>query len=172
MNSGSDVWAPRGVETIMTSTSEYQVTLRVVLLTPPRDLLYCLEDDQGYFVSTTKSTGDDIRFDFSAFVKPNRRPKKPNFTGPFCRGTPAKRFFYINIGQSAGQEDSPWQRRAKVWLSGWPKYVQPRPEEITWQMVQEVASDHSKVLVTKYQGQANDGSPSLHGASGWKVGLK
>ena len=78
------------------STNEYRVTLRVVLLAPPRDILYCLEDNQGSFVSTTKSTGDDIRFDFSAVVKPNQRSKKPNFTGPFCRGTPAKRFFYIN----------------------------------------------------------------------------
>lgn len=71
-----------------------------------------------------------------------------------------------------GQVDSLWQRKAKVWLSGWPMYVQPRPEEITWQMVQEVSSDRSTILVTKYQGQANDGSPNLHGASGWKVGLK
>ena len=154
------------------STNEYRGTLRVVLLAPPRDILYCLEDNQGCFVSTTKSTGDDIRFDFSAVVKPNQRSKKPNFTGPFCRGTPAKRFFYINIGQCAGQVDSLWQRKAKVWLSGWPMYVQPRPEEITWQMVQEVSSNRSTILVTKYQGRANDGSPNLHGASGWKVGLK
>ena len=60
------------------------------------------------------STGDDIVFEFQTIVKPNQRTKKPNFTGPFTRGTPSKRFFYINIGQSAGQKDTPWQRRAKV----------------------------------------------------------
>ena len=151
---------------------EYQVTLRLVLLSPLSDVLYCLEDDQGRFVSTTKSTGHDIVFDFPALVKPNRRSKKPNFTGPFSRGTPAKRFFYINIGQSAGQKDSPWQRRAKVWISGWPKYVQPPPAEITWPMVHQVAAETSKVLMTEYRGPADDGSPGLHGASDWKVGLK
>ena len=48
---------------------------------------------------------------------------------------------------------------------------QPRPEEITWHMVHQVASDDSKILVKEYQGQADD-SPSLHGARGWKVGVK
>ena len=83
---------------------EYQVTLRIVLLKPPNGVLYCLQDDNGRFVSTTMSTGDDIVFEFQAVVKPNQRTKKPNFTGPFARGTPSKRFFYINIGQSAGQK--------------------------------------------------------------------
>ncbi len=118
------------------------------------------------------STGDDIVFEFQTIVKPNQRTKKPNFTGPFARGAPSKRFFYINIGQSAGQKDTPWQRRAKVWINGWPKYVKPSPKEITWQMVHEVATDPSKMLMTRYQGMADDGSPSLHGAGGWKVALK
>ena len=53
-----------------------------------------------------------------------------------------------------------------------PKYVKPSPKEITWQMVHEVATDPSKMLMTRYQGMADDGSPSLHGAGGWKVALK
>jgi hypothetical protein len=82
---------------------EYQATLRIVLLNPPNGVLYCLEDDNERFVSATMSTGDDIVFEFQTVVKPNQRTKKPNITAPFARGTPSKRFFYINIGQSAGQ---------------------------------------------------------------------
>jgi len=151
---------------------EYQVTLRIVLLNPPNGVLYCLEDDNERFVFATMSTGDDIVFEFQTVVKPNQRTKKPNFTGPFARGIPSKRFFYINIGQLAGQKDTPWQRRAKVWISGWPKYVKPPPKEITWQMVHEAATNSGKVLMTRYQGMADDGSPSLHGAGGWEVASK
>ena len=151
---------------------EYQVTLLIVLLNPPNGMLYCLQNDNGRFIFTTMSTGDDIVFEFQTVVKPNQRTKKPNFTGPFAQGAPGKRFFYINIGQLAGQKDTPWQRRAKVWINGWPRYVKPSPKEITWQMVHEVATDPGKVLMTRYQGMADDGSPSLHGASGWKVALK
>ena len=39
-------------------------------------------------------------------------------------------------------------------------------------MVHQVAAETSKVLMTEYRGQADDGSPGLHGASDWKVGLK
>ena len=85
---------------------ECQVTLRIVLLKPPNGVLYCLQDDNGRLVSTTMSTGDVIVFEFQTIVKPNQRTKKPNFTGPFARGAPSKRFFYINIGQSAGQKDT------------------------------------------------------------------
>ena len=145
---------------------EYQVTLLIVLLNPPNGMLYCLQNDNGRFIFTTMSTGDDIVFEFQTVVKPNQRTKKPNFTGSFARGILSKRFFYINIGQLAGQKDTPWQRRAKVWISGWPKYVKPPPKEITWQMVHEAATNSGKVLMTRYQGMADDGGPSLHGASG------
>ena len=151
---------------------EYQVPLLIVLLNPPDGVLYCLQNDNGRFIFTTMSTGDDIVFEFQTVVKPNQRTKKPNFTGPFAQGAPGKRFFYINIGQLAGQKDTPWQKRAKVWINGWPRYVKLSPKEITWQIVYEVATDPSKMLMTRYQGMADDGSPSLHGAGGWKVALK
>ena len=118
------------------------------------------------------STGNDIVFELQTAVKPNQQTKKPNFTCPFAQGTPSKRFFYINIGQLAGQKDTPWQRRAKVWINGWPKSIKPRPKEITWHMVNEVATNPNTVLMTKYQGMADDGSPSLHGANGWQIALK
>ena len=146
---------------------EYQVPLLIVLLNPPNGVLYCLQNDNGRFIFTTMSTGDDIVFEFQTVVKPNQRTKKPNFTGSFAQGAPGKRFFYINIGQLAGQKDTPWQRRAKIWINGWPRYVKLSPKEITWQMVHEVATDPSKMLMTRYQGMADDGSPSLHGAGGW-----
>ena len=103
--------------------------------------------------------GEDIAFDFDAVVKPQRNTGVPNFTGAFARGTPSKRFFYVNIGELAGQPDCELSRRAKIWIStGYPKSL--RQEEVTWDMVKEVSEDPSKVLMARYMGTDKDGGPS------------
>ena len=103
--------------------------------------------------------GEDIAFDFDAVVKPQRNTGVPNFTGAFARGTPSKRFFYVNIGELAGQPDCELSRRAKIWIStGYPKsHLQ---EEMTWQMVKEVCQNPNKVLMARYMGTDKDGGPS------------
>ena len=137
---------------------EYKIPMRIVVVNPPVGVNFSLENN-GKLVSVTHSTGDDIAFDFDAVVKPQRNKRFPNFTGPFARGTPSKRFFYINIGEMAGQADCEWSRRAKIWISsGYPKFnVQ---EEVTWQMVQEVSQNPNKVLMARYMGKDEEGGPS------------
>ena len=105
---------------------EYNVPLRIVIVDPPEGVDFCLTDDEDNLISVTRSTGADIPLDFEAIVKPNRRTGAPNFTGPFASGTPSKRFFYVNIGKSAGQKDSPWERRAKIRIS-----------DMSWETVKE-----------------------------------
>ena len=83
---------------------EYKASLRIVVVDPPEDVYFSLADDEGNLVSVTRSTGEDITFNFEAIVKANRRTGAPNFTGPFANGTPSKRFFYVNIGKLAGQK--------------------------------------------------------------------
>jgi len=128
---------------------EYRVPFRIVIVNPPEDVNFCLADDEDNLVSVTRSAGADISLDLEAIVKPNRRTGAPNFTGKFAMGTPSKRFFYVNIGKFAGQPDSPWERRAKIWIS-----------DVSWETVKEVASDPSKILVARYMGRDKDGSPS------------
>lgn len=137
---------------------EYKIPLRIVVVNPPAGVNFSLENN-GELVSVTQSTEEDITFDFEAIVKPQRNTGLPNFTGAFARGTPSKRFFYINIGQSAGQADCEWSRRAKIWISsGYPKFnVQ---EEVTWQMVKEVYKNPNKVLMARYMGTDDAGGPS------------
>ena len=155
---------------------EYPVTLRIVVVSPPAGVNFSLEDDKGHLVSITKSTGSNITFDFSGVVKENRRTGTPNFTGPFAQGTPSKRFLYINIGQLAGQQDSPWQRKVKIWISGFPKSLIPEPKPITWKMVKEVASDVNKVLMVRYMATNKNGEPSCATIQlvddGWVVAQK
>ena len=41
-----------------------------------------------------------------------------NFLGPFTQGPPASRFVYVNSGTMAGENATPWTRRAKIPLAG------------------------------------------------------
>ena len=137
---------------------EYKIPMRIVVVSPPVGVNFSLENN-GNLVSVTQSTGEDITFDFDAVVKPQRNTGVPNFTGTFARGTTSKRFFYVNIGELAGQADCEWERRAKIWIStGYPKSL--IQEEVTWQMVKAVSENPSKVLMARYMGTDKDGGPS------------
>ena len=136
---------------------EYKIPMRIVVVNPPVGVNFSLENN-GNLVSVAQSTGSDITFDFDAIVKARRNTGLPDVTGAFARGTPSKRFFYINIGEMAGQADCKWSRRAKIWISsGYPKFnVQ---EEVTWQMVKEVSQNPIKVLMARYMGTDEEGGP-------------
>ncbi len=137
---------------------EYKIPMRIVVVSPPVGVNFSLENN-GELVSVTQSTGEDIMFDFHAVVKPQRNTGAPNFTGPFARGTPSKRFFYVNIGELAGQPDCEWCRRAKIWIStGYPKSL--NQEEVTWQIIKKVSKNPNKVLMARYMGTGDDGGPS------------
>ena len=62
-------------------------------------------------------------------VKDNRDDGLPNFLGPLTHGPTTGRFIYINIGKSAGQFDSCWERRLKIPLDG-----------ITWEMIEKAST--------------------------------
>ena len=153
---------------------EYKIPMRIVVVSPPTGVNFSLENSEN-LVSVTQSTGADITFDFFAVVKPQRNTGAPNFTGPYARGTPSKRFFYVNIGESAGQADCKWSRRAKIWISsGYPKFnVQ---EEVNWQMVKAVSQNPNKVLMARYMGKDEEGGPSCASIGlidgGWVVADK
>ena len=71
----------------------------------------------------------------------------PRLLGPFVQGPPTARFVYVNIGASAGQIGSPWQRRAKVPLGA-----------IDWQPIEALAPGER--LTAHIAGTARDGSPA------------
>ena len=59
-------------------------------------------------------------------------------------GKAGERFFYIDIGSYAGQQDTQWSRRLKVPLN-----------LITWDLIKS-----GKVLAAKIPGTGKDGGPS------------
>jgi Family of unknown function (DUF5990) len=142
---------------------EVDLRLRIVLEAPPSGVDFGLQDGKGNsYESIQKQTskGNDLSFDCTVTVKDNRDDGLPNILGTLTQGPPAGRFIYIDIGKTAGQKDSAWERRIKVPLSG-----------ITWDMIQQVSADSTLVLEAHLPGTANDGGPScatVHPAKGWK----
>ena len=141
---------------------EAEVRLRIVLVAPPAGVDFGVQEGKGNDYTTIhkqRSKDADLTFEFTVTVKDNREDSLPNFLGPLAQGPTAGRFIYINIGKSAGQFDSCWDRRIKVPLGG-----------ITWDMIEKAST--KLVLEAQLPGTGKDGGPScatVKPAEGWKV---
>jgi len=127
---------------------ERDLPLRITLVQPPGDVVFCLQRGTAEIVSAVQAAGDDLSFDLRVRVG-DRPGGLPNFLGPFTQGSPAGRFVYVNSGVRAGQADSCWDRRLKVPLSG-----------ITWPMIEEALAAPGAVLEARVAGTAGDGGPA------------
>lgn len=139
-----------------------EIFLRVTIVHPPRDVVFCLQRGSTELVAPARATETEITFDLSVRVADNRADGRPNVLGPFAQGPPAGRFLYVNSGTPAGQPDSCWTRRAKVPLSG-----------ITWPMVEDALANSNMVLEARIAGTAGDGGPACATVllldAGWRV---
>ena len=82
---------------------EREIPLRITLVRPPRDVVFCLQRGKAEIVSPVRATGDDLSFELSVRVRDGRADGSPNFLGPFTQGPPDGRFVYVNSGTSAGR---------------------------------------------------------------------
>jgi hypothetical protein len=115
-----------------TPKTDAEVRLRIVLVAPPAGVDFGIQEGKGNDYTTIhkqRSKDADLSFEFSVTVKDNRDDGQPNFLGPLAQGTTTGRFIYIDIGKSAGQFDSCWERRIKVPLGG-----------ITWKMIEKAST--------------------------------
>jgi len=139
-----------------------QVALRVVLLAPPPGVDFGVQQGKGTdytTIQTQRSKTGDLSFEFTVTVKDNREDGLPNFLGPLTHGPTTGRFLYINIGQSAGQSNTAWDRRLKIPLEG-----------ITWDLIAQQSA--TTVLEAQLPGTGKDGGPScatVKPIQGWKV---
>ena len=141
---------------------DVELRLRIVLERPPAGVDFGLQLGKGSdyrTIQTQRSQGDDLRFDGTVTAKGDRDDGPPNLLGPLTQGPPGGRFLYIDIGKSAGQADSEWDRRLKVPLGG-----------ITWELIEVVTADPELVLEARLPGTGRDGGPScatVHPPLGW-----
>jgi hypothetical protein len=142
---------------------EQEIVLRILLQKPPSGVDYALQKGNGHNYETflkQRSKGQDLTFEFTARVKAGKQ-NIPTLGGPFIQGPAGNKFVYINIGASARQTDSQWNRRLKVPLTG-----------ITEEMMHHLSADTTNILETKVAGTAKDGSPTcatVKPFDGWKI---
>ena len=131
---------------------EIEVPIQLVLADPPDGVDFGIQKGSGARYETLfvqRRGRNDIRFRFSITAKDNRNDGLPNFLGPYAQGTPAARFFYVDIGSYAGQKNTVWARRIKVPLQG-----------ITWAQIRQVAKNAGQALSTEIPGTGKDGGPT------------
>ncbi len=136
----------------MAADMERELTLRIVLETPPPGVDFGIQKGRGSLyetVQTQRSTGHDLVFEFSIDVKAESVAGFPDFGGPIVQGPRGGRFVYVDIGTCAGQRDTPWSRRLKIPLTG-----------ITSHLIRRASSGTNGVLEARVPGTGRDGGPS------------
>jgi hypothetical protein len=121
---------------------ERQVTLRVIVESPPNDVDFGVQEGHANDYKTVQKqryTKQDLRFEFLIRVREGKTGQ-PNFLGSFAQGPADKRFIYLDIGTCAGQTNTPWSRRLKIPLAG-----------ITWPMIEQEV---------RVPGTGRDGGPT------------
>lgn len=112
------------------------------------------------FLGPTSRTPDALVFDFTVRVAGVTPSGASRFLGPFTQGPPSARFVYVNSGQSAGQANTRWNRRAKIPLVG-----------ITSAMIREAEGSPGTRIETEFEGTGRDGGPTCASVKSivWRV---
>lgn len=139
------------------------LTVQVILVAPPAGVDFGVQRGAGTdyeTLFTQRSRGGDVRFQFAIALAPAKQDGLPAFKGPFVQGPPAARFIYIDVGEMAGQKDTPWSRRMKVPLHG-----------ISWEMIRKATAKPGHAVLAKIPGTASDGGPNCATIKdvAWKV---
>lgn len=144
--------------------SEFVVPLRIVLVEPPTGVDFGIQEGKGNdykTIAVQRSKVGNLTLECTIQAKGNRSDGPPNFVGALSQGPPSGRFLYIDIGKSAGQFDSGWQRRIKIPLEG-----------ITWEMIDSVLDTPKRWLQATIPGTGRDGGPNcatVKPLDSWKV---
>lgn len=135
-------------------SNEVEIPLRITLYRVPPGVRFALQKGKSgakgnaLLVSPTRVDPTSISFDFTVRVAPDRLGTKLRFLGEFTQGPSDKRFVYVSSGRSAGQADTPWNRRAKIPLT-----------TITPALIDRVRDTPNTVLLIEINGRAGDGGP-------------
>jgi hypothetical protein len=149
------------------SPAEDHLPLRIVLRRPPAGVRFGLQRGAataagGAEVVDVQEADGQRDLAFECVVRVQRGAgDRLRFLGPFAHGPSAARFVYVTVGKRAGQPRSPWDRRAKVPLTG-----------ITRAMLDATLATPGATLEAAVEGTLPDGSPTCATrpfAQGWTV---
>lgn len=124
------------------------VTLRVTIEAPVPGVALAMQRGRDALVPPIRATGEAVTFQVCAEVRV-RPDGTTTLAGAEVQGPPAARFLYVTVGTRAGQPDSPWDRRAKVPLTG-----------ISSDLIAAARARPGVVLAARIAGRARDGGPA------------
>lgn len=93
------------------------LSLRIVVVEPPPNILWALQLGRDELVKPTSTTKDRITFDFAIEVVEDSAAGI-RLRGSAVQGRPGERFVYLCIGTYVGQVGTDVARRAKIGLEG------------------------------------------------------
>jgi hypothetical protein len=100
----------------MSVSSFRTLSLRIIIEQPPPGIVYGLQRGSGRVYDTEMkqiSNGGDLAFELAVPVKVDKEGR-PHLSGPFIQGPPSARFFYVDMGSYAGQNDALHNGRLKI----------------------------------------------------------
>lgn len=138
------------------------VPLRIVIVNPVPGVFLRVQSGRSDLLEPGRAGSDVVEFDLTLRAGPPRAGGQPNFLGAIAQGPPAARFIYVNAGRRCGQSDTPWDRRAKIPLTG-----------ITREQLAAVLAKRGARLEGRIDGRARDGGPACASvpllSPGWRV---
>lgn len=126
-----------------------EIRLRIIVDDPVPGVYLRLQRGKDELVDATSQTARQVAFNFTARTGTPLPNGAPNFLGPFTQGPPTLRFVYIRVGRSAGQPNTPFDRRAKIPLGG-----------ISAELLAQALAKPSSVLEVHIPGRGKDGTPT------------
>jgi hypothetical protein len=139
--------------------------VKISLKQPVIGVMYGLQKGTGTNYQTIQqqlATDADLNFEMEIGIKGDPlKDAAPSFSGLFVHGPKSAQFIYVDIGASAGQPGSIWQRRLKIPMIG-----------ISWELITKLAADNRLYLFTEVPGKAKDGTPNcatVKPFGGWRL---
>ena len=124
------------------------IRLRIVVTDPAPGVAHALQSGRFDIVPPTSVTASAVAFEFAVEASRPVADGPVVCYGPFTQGPPTERFVYITVGTRAGQLNSPYERRAKIPLTG-----------ITPELFLGAVQDSERVLEVRFGGRGRDGTP-------------
>lgn len=123
---------------------------------------FAVQRGSAELLEPSERTPDALVFDFTVRVGATPAKAPPRFLGPFTQGPPSARFVYVTSGRRAGQDNTPWDRRAKIPLAG-----------ISASMIQAALGASGVRIETEMPGTGSDGGPTCATVKAivWRVNL-
>ena len=132
----------------MNTSTAARLQVIFVVEAPPPGVLFAVQSGRDELLPPFASTASSLSFALSLELGPPLADGAFNFRGPLAQGTPADRFVYLNSGTYAGQQQTPWERRAKIKLGGIPR-----------DLVASAAGQADLAVEARIRGAARDGGP-------------